>query len=135
MNTARSNCVTRFSISAVLLLSGSAVRADSLQISSDPFTNPTSQHMTEVEPDVFAYGSTIVATFQQGRIYGGAASDVGFATSYDNGATWVAGSLPGITRYYADGANLSAGDSSVVYNVAYGRWLIACSPLSSTGLW
>ncbi len=30
-----------------------------LQLSSDPFTNSTSQHRTEVEPDTFAFGSTI----------------------------------------------------------------------------
>ena len=41
-----------------------------LQISSDPYTNTTSQHKTEVEPDTFASGSTIVSTFQVGRIFG-----------------------------------------------------------------
>jgi len=35
-----------------------------VQISSDPFTNSTSQHATEVEPDTFASGSTFVSTFQ-----------------------------------------------------------------------
>ena len=134
MNTSLSSLAC-FCISTALVLSRPAVAADSVQISSDPFTNPTSQHMTEVEPDVFAYGSMIVATFHQGRIYGGAGSDVGFATSYDSGASWAAGSLPGLTRYYGEGDNLAAGDSSVVYNVAYGTWLIACSPLSSVGLW
>src|SRR5713226_8853447 len=38
-----------------------------LQISSDPYTNGSSQHFTEVEPDTYSYGSTIVATFQAGR--------------------------------------------------------------------
>lgn len=132
----RLSSVARFCMSTALVWSRPALAADPVQISSDPFTNPTSQHMTEVEPDVFAYGSMIIATFQQGRIFGGAASDVGFATSYDSGATWVAGSLPGLTRYYGEGGdNLAAGDSSVVYDVAYGTWLIACSPLSSVGLW
>ena len=35
------------------------------QLSSDPFTNSTSQHRTEVEPDSYAFGSTIVTTFQR----------------------------------------------------------------------
>ncbi|HZT99005.1 MAG TPA: hypothetical protein VFA10_05060, partial [Ktedonobacteraceae bacterium] len=35
-----------------------------VQISSDPFTNADSQHKTEVEPDTFAFGNTIVSAFQ-----------------------------------------------------------------------
>ncbi len=34
-----------------------------IQLSSDPFTNGTSQHKTEVEPDTFASGSTFVSAF------------------------------------------------------------------------
>ena len=33
------------------------------RVSSDPFTNSTSQHATEVEPDTFAHDSTVVGTF------------------------------------------------------------------------
>ena len=32
-----------------------------LQLSSDPYTNTTSQHQTEVEPDSYSNGATIVA--------------------------------------------------------------------------
>src|SRR5579864_3676259 len=66
------------------------------QLSKDTFTNPGSQHATEVEASAFAAGSTIVSAFQVGRIFGGGASDIGFATS-DNGTTWATGFLPGIT--------------------------------------
>ncbi len=38
-----------------------------LQLSSDPYTNSTSQHKTEVEPGSYAYGSTIITAFQAGR--------------------------------------------------------------------
>jgi hypothetical protein len=38
------------------------------QISLDPFHNPGSLHETEVEPDTFAFGNTVVSAFQQGRI-------------------------------------------------------------------
>src|SRR2546423_8748028 len=78
--------------------SGPAVR-----ISSDPFTNPTSQHRTQVEPDTFAFGSTILAAFQTGRFYDGGSSDIDFATSLDAGPTWARGVLPGITGYRRGG--------------------------------
>src|SRR5436190_24033794 len=52
-------------------------------LSPDPYTNSTSQHATEVEPDTFAFGSTSVTAFQLGRIYACAASDIGVATSTD----------------------------------------------------
>ncbi|HEX9131081.1 MAG TPA: hypothetical protein VF844_02190, partial [Ktedonobacteraceae bacterium] len=32
-----------------------------VQISSDPYTNTSSQHQTEVEPDTFSFGSTLVS--------------------------------------------------------------------------
>ena len=67
------------------------------KLSGDAFTNQTSQHATEVEPAMFANGSTIVTAFQVARIFGGGAADIGFATSSDGGATWNSGLLPGIT--------------------------------------
>src|SRR5262249_48044840 len=74
-----------------------------LQVSTDPFTNTTSQHQTEVEPDSFSYGSTIVFTFQVGRFSGGGSSDIGWATSTDAGATWHSGFLSGITGFQGGG--------------------------------
>src|SRR2546428_11195283 len=38
-------------------------------LSTDPYTNPTSQHQTEVEPDTFAFGNTVVSAFQVGRLF------------------------------------------------------------------
>src|SRR5436190_17123695 len=67
------------------------------QVSTDPFTDAQAQHRTEVEPDTFTAGNTIVAAFQIGRIVGGGASDTGWATSRNGGATWAHGSLPGMT--------------------------------------
>ncbi|HSR22259.1 MAG TPA: exo-alpha-sialidase, partial [Candidatus Eisenbacteria bacterium] len=66
---------------------------------SDPFTNSTSQHRTEVEPDTFSNGSTIVSVFQTGRFTDGGSSDIGFGTSTDGGSTWTGGFLPGLTPY------------------------------------
>src|SRR3954454_11654049 len=69
-----------------------------IRVSSDPFTNSTSQHATEVEPDTFAHGSTVVGAFQVGRFFSGGSTDIGFARSGDGGATWgTTGFLPGLT--------------------------------------
>jgi hypothetical protein len=96
------------------------------QISSDPFTNPDAQHRTQVEPDTFQFGSTIVSAFQTGRIFGGASSDIGFATSNDNGATWVRGFLPGITRNTTPaGVFAAASDPAVAFDSAHNVWLIS----------
>src|SRR5437667_8765799 len=101
------------------------------KLSSDPYTNSTSQHATEVEPDTFAFGSTIVTAFQVGRIHGGGASDIGFATSTDAGTTWNSGFLPGITTFQDGGSFSSASDASVAYDAAHGTWLIASLGIGS----
>jgi hypothetical protein len=101
------------------------------RISADPFTNPTSQHATEVEPDTFANASTVVATFQVGRFFNGGATDIGFARSGDGGATWGApGFLPGMT--FSSGAASPferVSDPTVAYDAAHGTWLISSIPL------
>jgi hypothetical protein len=66
------------------------------QLSSDPYTNPASQHRTEVEPDTFAAGNTIVSAFQVGRFVDGGASGAGFAISTNAGSTWTHGFLSGV---------------------------------------
>ena len=96
-----------------------------VRLSSDPFTNTTSQHATEVEPDTFAFGSTIVSAFQVGRIFSGASADVGFATSTNGGVSWTNGLLPGITTFQAGGSFDAAGDPSVAYDAKHGQWIIA----------
>src|SRR3954469_8508220 len=101
------------------------------RISSDPFTNTTSQHRTEVEPDTFAHGSTGVAAFQVGRFFNGGASDVGWARSGDGGRTWTSGFLPGMTTN--SGAPSSpferVSDASVAYDAAHGTWIVSSIPL------
>src|SRR5438309_4588173 len=68
-------------------------------LSTDPYTNPTSQHQTEVEPDTFAFGNTVVSAFQVGRFFDGGASNIGFATSTDGGNSFAKGFLPGTTPF------------------------------------
>ncbi len=100
------------------------------QLSSDPYTNSSSQHKTEVEPDTFSWASTIVVSFQAGRFYsGGGSSNIGWATSTDGGTTWKNGFLSGIT-VYAGGTYKRASDPAVAYDVAHNAWLISSLALS-----
>src|SRR5213082_1302861 len=75
--------------------SAAAATVTLTQVSSDPYTNSTSQHATEVEPDTFANGATVVAAFQVGRFFDGGSTNIGFARSGDGGSTWSHGFLTG----------------------------------------
>ena len=103
------------------------------QISTDTFTNTTSQHETEVEPSSYAVGKTIVSTFQVGRFSDGGASDIGFSTSTNGGVTWTQGNLPGITNIEGTGTYDRASDTSVVFNAKYRMWLVETLALSNSG--
>jgi hypothetical protein len=97
-----------------------------LQLSSDPYTNTTSQHKTEVEPDTLASGSTIVSAFQVGRFFNGGASNIGFATSTDGGKTFTSGFLPSSTVFATPpGIYPRASDPSVAFDAKDGVWLIS----------
>ncbi|HTS12680.1 MAG TPA: sialidase family protein [Candidatus Limnocylindrales bacterium] len=95
-----------------------------VQVSADAYSGGLGQHATEVEPDTFASGSTIVATLQVSRIFGASAMNIGWVTSTDGGATWTSGVLPGITTS-AGGILDSAGDPVVAYDAAHGQWMIS----------
>ena len=111
-----------------------------VQVSDDPFTNPTSQHRTEVEPDTFAFGSTWVTAFQAGLSFAAGSSGIGFATSTDQGQSFVQGVLPGITGFNSPaGAYDFAADSSVAFDRRDHVWLISYlaiheSPTGGIGL-
>jgi len=102
-----------------------AVANVSLQkVSSDPFTNTSSYHKTQVEPDTFAWGNTIIGVFQTGRFYDGGSSDPGWATSTDGGGTWTHGFLPGLTTYSnPPGPYDRATDPSIAYDPKHDVWL------------
>jgi hypothetical protein len=105
-----------------------------LQISSDPFTNKTSNHKTEVEPDTFAFGNTIVSVFQQGRFFNGGGSDIGFATSTNGGATWSHGSLPGTTPFSTPpGIWQRTSDASVAFDARHNVWITSFLGLFPNG--
>src|SRR5437660_1309031 len=88
-----------FSFALAATTSASAAAATLLQLSSDPYSNTTSQHQTEAEPDSYSNGSTIVAATQVGRFSDGGSSNIGWATSTDSGATWKNGFLPSTTVF------------------------------------
>jgi len=104
------------------------------RLSTDPFTNTTSQHATEVEPGSFASGSTMITSFQVGRIHGGGAADIGYAISTDAGLTWNSNLLPGITTFQGGGTNSAVSDTNVAYDAKHGIWLISSLPISATNI-
>jgi hypothetical protein len=100
-----------------------------VQISADPYTSasaPTGRHATEVEPDTFAWGSTIVTAFQVGRVFNGGATDIGWATSSNGGVSWTQGFLPGTSlEAMRPGSFFAASDPSVAYDARHRVWLIS----------
>jgi hypothetical protein len=129
----RSRLRSRFFVSvAMALVSGASLALVALanlpltKIGEDTYTNPASQHKTQVEPDSFSSGNTIVATFQTGRFFDGGASNIAFATSTDGGSTWVAGNLPGITTDDDPGNPYDrVSDPSVAFDAKHNVWLIS----------
>src|SRR4051794_19831845 len=123
---------------AILVLPAAAGAATT-HISSDPFTQATcagstaTNHRTEVEPDSFSNGSTIVSAFQVGRIYDGGACAIGFSTSTNNGTSWTSGLLPGITKWAGGGPNARATDASVAYDARHNAWLVSSLTLLEAG--
>jgi RTX calcium-binding nonapeptide repeat (4 copies) len=96
------------------------------RLSRDPYTGPEAQHESEVEPDSLTFGRTTVATFQVGRRQNGAADNVGWATSADDGRTWRSGLLPGLTRVSVPaGPHERASDPVVAHDSVHGVWLIS----------
>ena len=119
-------------LAALVATVGAGANVALTRVSADPFTNSTSQHATEVEPDTFSNGSTVVAAFQVGRFYDGGGTDIGFARSGDGGNTWDApGFLPGMTSTAgAVGSPYErVSDASVAYDAMHATWLISSIPL------
>jgi hypothetical protein len=134
MRTALFVLVTVISLVAVPVpASLAAVRSAPLtRVSSDPFTNSGTYHATEVEPDTYAVGSTIVGTFQAGRSSNGGASGIGWATSRDAGRHWTHGLLP--DTVYSHGRYARISDPVVTYDRKYRTWLISGLAVSSAGI-
>jgi BNR repeat-like domain len=121
---------------ALGLLLVSAISAGSIipfPVSEDPYTNSGPHHKTQVEPDSFAFGQTIVTTSQSGRYYsGGGASNNVFSTSQDGGRTWVTGGLPG-TTVNEGGTWPRISDPAVAYDPEHDVWLAQGLTINSGG--
>lgn len=105
-----------------------------VQISSDPYTNSTSQHQTMVEPDTYSFGSTIVSAIQSGRFTNGGASNIGWATSTNGGGSWTNGFLPGTTVFATPAGSYNAiSDPTVAYDAAHTTWMIASLAVTTSG--
>jgi len=106
------------------------------RVSADPFTYgpaidgaPVS-HATEVEPDTFAHGTTVVGAFQVARVFDGGGVDVGVARSGDGGRTWSSSFMPGMT--FSSGAASPferVSDASVAFDARHSTWLVSSIPL------
>jgi hypothetical protein len=116
---------------ALVMSLAAAASIPVLQIATDPFTNSTSQHKTVVEPDSFFFGSTGVAAAQAGRFTDGGASGIVFARSVDNGASYVSGTLPGITVFQG-GTFARVTDPSVAHDRAHGVWMVSSLGLDAS---
>lgn len=115
----------------VLILAASATAQSPLtQVSTDTLTNTASQHATEVEPDTFSFGNTIVSAYQVGRISGGGGGAIGWSTSTDGGNTWLHGYLPHLTSAADGGPYTAASDAAVAYDPKHGVWMVSALPLS-----
>ncbi len=114
---------------ALAMVIPAGAQSNLVKLSTDTFHNSDSDHHTEVEPDTFAWGSTIVTGFQVARVPDGGGADIGFATSTDAGKTWTSGYLPGLTDNYKGGSFTAASDAAVAYNAKYGEWLISTLPI------
>jgi hypothetical protein len=121
---------TAATVAAFALLVASTVYAASViptPVSDDPYTDGGAghQHKTQVEPDSFAFGNTIVAVTQSGRWYGGGgASNIVYSTSQNGGRTWTTGGLPGTTvNATPPGPWPRISDPSVAYDPQDDVWL------------
>jgi hypothetical protein len=103
------------------------------RLSRDPYTTADAQHETQVEPDSLTVGSTTVSAFQVGRRFDGAATNIGWATSVDDGRTWRSGLLPGLTvASRPAGPNDHASDPVVAYDAAHATWLVSTLALDGS---
>jgi hypothetical protein len=112
--------------------SGRSLQPALAVVSEDPYTNPGTYHRTQVEPDSFAFGSTVVSVFQSGRSNRCGASNIGWSVSRDAGTTWTDGFLPSTTPHSTpQGGWKRATDPVIAYDAAHSTWLAQGLGISS----
>src|SRR4051812_27996926 len=94
------------------------------------------QKDTQIEPSIAVNPNNplnAVAAYQEGRIDSGGDATNGFATTFDGGATWIHGEIPGLTTYgrgtpLDQGGHFERGSDAVVAfgpnNTVYANSLI-----------
>jgi RTX calcium-binding nonapeptide repeat (4 copies)/BNR/Asp-box repeat len=98
----------------------------SRQLARDLDVESEAQHETQVEPDSYSFGSTIVTVFQSGRFLDGGAANIGFATSRNGGRTWRSGVLPGLSFFSTPpGRSFAVSDPVIAYDATHRWWLAA----------
>jgi hypothetical protein len=102
-------------------------------VSQDPYTNTTSYHRTEVEPDTYSFGTTVMGVHQTGRFTDGGSSNIGYVTSTNSGATWTSGFLPSTTVFATPpGPWDRATDPSVAYDPKHNVWMVNILAMTGT---
>jgi hypothetical protein len=116
---------------SAVLVAATAAQALVSPISQDQYTDTVGQHATQVEPDSFAFGSTIVTAVQTGRWLNGGASNINVATSTTGGASWTTTGLPGLTNNPPVGGGTfdRVSDPAVAYDARHNVWLVSTLPL------
>jgi hypothetical protein len=113
-------------ITAVLTMTSNAFAASLMRVvSTDPYTNTSSAHKAQLEPDTFSFGSTVVSVFQSGRFFDGGSSNICYTTTTNNGGSWTKGCLPGTTVYATPaGTWARISDPSVSYDPQDNVWMV-----------
>jgi len=131
---ARKVALTLAAAVSLVSAAGALANVALTRVSADPYTNSTSQHATEEEPDTFADHGTVVAAFQVGRFFNGGATDIGVVRSGNGGSTWDAPAF--LHDTFNSGASASpyerVSDASVAYDAAHHAWLVSSIPLLPT---
>jgi len=132
MGAATAGMPTATSSPAPPTVTATAPPATPFAVSADPFAAPVpGQHRSEVEPDTFAYGDTLVSAFQVGRFNDGGSTSIGWATR--RGGVWRHGLLPGVTTNDSPaGPYDRVSDPSVAYDAAHGVWLVSSLAILDT---
>jgi hypothetical protein len=119
---------------AAVSMSGTALANVPVKVVSiDPYTNTSSFHKTEVEPDTFSFGSTVVGVHQTGRFVDGGSSNIGYVTSTNNGLSWISGFLPGTTVFSnPPGPYDRATDPAVAYDPKHNVWMANILAMTGT---
>ncbi len=122
-------------LSLALMVGSALANVPVKLVSIDPFTNTDAFHRTEVEPDTYAFGNTIVSVFQVGRYSDGGADAVGFATSTNAGRNWINGILPSLTVWSnPPGPYNRATDPAIAYDAKHDVWMaLALDSLAAFG--